>query len=187
MLTVAGCHVKGSILTRVLRGHAESKPTLGICFQCCFKECFSKYNFLRYCRDTWDAEIIARCLKLCGCIFVWGINILLLIFVSPSVAFYILPMVIMHGIVFACVKVVDVWIISAKVGFEVLTAVSTKMAVAWDVAPCSLVQVHQCFRGPCCLHHQGPHSPNDGGSKDLWNVGKLLPDNTVLQPRRQPF
>jgi hypothetical protein len=27
--------------------------------------------------------------------------------------------------------------------------------------------------------------PNDGGSKDLWNVGKLLPDYTVLQPRRQ--
>jgi hypothetical protein len=24
------------------------------------------------------------------------------------------------------------------------------------------------------------------GSKDLWNVGKLLPDYTALQPRRQP-
>jgi hypothetical protein len=29
------------------------------------------------------------------------------------------------------------------------------------------------------------HRPDDGGSKDLWNVGKLLPDYTVLQPRRQ--
>jgi hypothetical protein len=28
--------------------------------------------------------------------------------------------------------------------------------------------------------------PDDGGSKDLWNVGKLLPEYTVLQPRRQP-
>jgi hypothetical protein len=28
--------------------------------------------------------------------------------------------------------------------------------------------------------------PDDGGRKDLWNVGKLLPDYTVLQPRRQP-
>jgi hypothetical protein len=28
--------------------------------------------------------------------------------------------------------------------------------------------------------------PDDGGSKDLWNVGKLIPDNTVLQPRIQP-
>jgi hypothetical protein len=27
--------------------------------------------------------------------------------------------------------------------------------------------------------------PDGGGSKDLWNVGKLLPDYTVLQPRRQ--
>jgi hypothetical protein len=30
------------------------------------------------------------------------------------------------------------------------------------------------------------HRPDDGGSKDLWNVGTLLPDYTVLQPRRQP-
>jgi hypothetical protein len=50
------------------------------------------------------------------------------------------------------------------VGFEVLTAVSMKIAVFWVVAPCSAI---------------------DGGSKDLWNVGKLLPDYTVLQPRRQ--
>jgi hypothetical protein len=30
------------------------------------------------------------------------------------------------------------------------------------------------------------HRPDDGGSKNLWNVGKLLPDYTALQPRRQP-
>jgi hypothetical protein len=41
------------------------------------------------------------------------------------------------------------------VGFEVLTAVSMKFAVFWVVAPCSLVEVYQRFRGPCCLHHQG--------------------------------
>jgi hypothetical protein len=35
-----------------------------------------------------------------------------------------------------------------SVGFEVLTAVSTKMTVFWVVAPCS-------------------HRPDDGGSKDL--------------------
>jgi hypothetical protein len=29
------------------------------------------------------------------------------------------------------------------------------MAVFWVIAPCSLVEVHQRFRGPCCLHHQG--------------------------------
>jgi hypothetical protein len=31
----------------------------------------------------------------------------------------------------------------------------------------------------------GTHRPDDGGSKHLWNVGKLLPDYTVLQPKRQ--
>jgi hypothetical protein len=41
------------------------------------------------------------------------------------------------------------------VGSEVLTAVSTKMAVFWVVAPWSLIEVYQRFRGPCCLHHQG--------------------------------
>jgi hypothetical protein len=41
------------------------------------------------------------------------------------------------------------------VGFEVLTVVSMKMAVFWVVAPCSLVEVYQRFRGICCLHHQG--------------------------------
>jgi hypothetical protein len=41
-----------------------------------------------------------------------------------------------------------------KVGFQVLTAVSTKMAVFWVVEPCSLVEVYQRFRGPCCLHDQ---------------------------------
>jgi hypothetical protein len=29
------------------------------------------------------------------------------------------------------------------------------MAVFWVVAPCSLVEVYQRFRGLCCLHHQG--------------------------------
>jgi hypothetical protein len=41
------------------------------------------------------------------------------------------------------------------VGFEVLKAVRTKMAVFWVVAPCSLVEVYQRF------------SPDYGGSKDL--------------------
>jgi hypothetical protein len=44
------------------------------------------------------------------------------------------------------------------VGFEVLTAASMKIAVFWVVAPCSL---------------------------HLRNVGKLLPDYTAQQPRRQ--
>jgi hypothetical protein len=39
--------------------------------------------------------------------------------------------------------------------------------------------------GAYCLH-QHHQSDVDGGSKDLWNVGKLLPDYTALQLRRQP-
>jgi hypothetical protein len=42
----------------------------------------------------------------------------------------------------------------------------------WVVAPCSLVEVYRHFRGACC--------------KCLWNIGKLLPDCSVQQPRRQP-
>jgi hypothetical protein len=64
------------------------------------------------------------------------------------------------------------------VGFEVIMAVGTKMAVFWVVAPCSLVEIYHSFRGDDRL--------DDGGSKDLWNVGKFLPDYTVLQSRRQP-
>jgi hypothetical protein len=32
----------------------------------------------------------------------------------------------------------------------------TKMAVFWVVAPCSLVEFYQRFRGPCCLHRYNP-------------------------------
>jgi hypothetical protein len=50
--------------------------------------------------------------------------------------------------------VTDFEIQTSWIGFEILTAVGTKMAVFWVVAPCSLVG-YQRFRGPCCLHHQG--------------------------------
>jgi hypothetical protein len=33
--------------------------------------------------------------------------------------------------------------------------VSTKMTIFWDAALCNPVKVQQCFRGICCLHHQG--------------------------------
>jgi hypothetical protein len=68
-----------------------------------------------------------------------------------------------------------------SVTFQVLKAASMKMTVFWVVAPCSLVHVYRCFRGVCCLHH--PHG--DGGSKHLWNVGKILPDYMAQHPRRR--
>jgi hypothetical protein len=55
---------------------------------------------------------------------------------------------------------------------KIITQHFTKMAVFWIVAPCSLVEVYQRFRGPCCFQHRH----DDGGSKDRGNVGKLLPD-----------
>jgi hypothetical protein len=54
--------------------------------------------------------------------------------------------------------------LSHCLGFEVLTAVNTKMAVFWVLAPCGLVEVYQRFRGPSCLHH---HRPDGGGCKYL--------------------
>jgi hypothetical protein len=55
--------------------------------------------------------------------------------------------------------------------------VSMKMAVFWVVAHRNLVEFYQ---------HLGGTHPDDRGSKYLSNVGKLLPDYTALQPRRQP-
>jgi hypothetical protein len=59
------------------------------------------------------------------------------------------------------------------------------MAVFWDVAPCSLVDIDWRFREASCLHHQCKQGDN-GGSKLFWNVGQYPPDYTVLHQRRQP-
>jgi hypothetical protein len=45
--------------------------------------------------------------------------------------------------------------------FEVLKAVSMKMAVFWVVAPCRLIRVYRRFRGLYCLHHQGDETRPD--------------------------
>jgi hypothetical protein len=47
-----------------------------------------------------------------------------------------------------------------------------KIAVFWVVAPCSLVEVYQRFRGTCCLHHQGdrPHRRENLKSYKIENV-----------------
>jgi hypothetical protein len=38
----------------------------------------------------------------------------------------------------------------------------------------------------CWRQYRPLNRPDDGGSTDLWNVGKLIPVYTALQPRRQP-
>jgi hypothetical protein len=76
------------------------------------------------------------------------------------------------------------WTTQRYMRFQALAVASMMMmmTVFWDVAPCSLVEVYWCFRGACCLDC----SPDNGGSKHLWNVGKLLPDYTALQPKWHP-
>jgi hypothetical protein len=46
-----------------------------------------------------------------------------------------------------------------------ITSNFLKMAVFWNVAPGSLVDIDFHFRG-CCA--------DDGGSKHMWNVGQYL-------------
>jgi hypothetical protein len=42
----------------------------------------------------------------------------------------------------------------SQVRCEVHTATGMKMALFWDVAPRSLVDINRHFRGAYCLHHQ---------------------------------
>jgi hypothetical protein len=42
-----------------------------------------------------------------------------------------------------------------KASYLTRTGDFLKMAVFWVVAPCSLVEVYGCFKGACCLRHQG--------------------------------
>jgi hypothetical protein len=67
---------------------------------------------------------------------------------------------------------------------EMKTHINRMMAVFWVVAPCSLVEVYRRFRLFAASIIRA--IALDGGSKHIWNVGKLLPDYTEQQPRRQP-
>jgi hypothetical protein len=60
--------------------------------------------------------------------------------------------------------------------WEEMVAVSHGHTLPWD----------GCLLGCSAVHHQDDECPDDGGSKDLWNFGKPVPDYTALQPRRQP-
>jgi hypothetical protein len=53
------------------------------------------------------------------------------------------------------------------VRFQVLTATSIKMAVLWDVPPCSLLEIDRRLRGVYYLHNQGYNRPDDEGSKHI--------------------
>jgi hypothetical protein len=53
----------------------------------------------------------------------------------------------------------------------------------WDVVPCSLVKIDQCFGGVYCLCYQGSDHLGYGSSKHLWNIGQCLLDCLVQHAR----
>jgi hypothetical protein len=66
-------------------------------------------------------------------------------------------------------------------------AASMKMAVLWNVEPCSLVEVHRRFRGTYCIYHQGDDCPDDGGRntsessvKFYHNTRRHIPEDSHL-------
>jgi hypothetical protein len=40
------------------------------------------------------------------------------------------------------------------IGFKVLTAVSMKIIISWNITACSQLKVNRCFRGTCNFHSQ---------------------------------
>jgi hypothetical protein len=59
-----------------------------------------------------------------------------------------------------------------------------KMAVFWVVALCSLVEVYQRFRGPCCLHHQGDETHMNVFNTDLGNpIFEVIHKTLTKQPQ----
>jgi hypothetical protein len=61
------------------------------------------------------------------------------------------------------------------------------MAVFWVVAPCILVEALRLLKVPAAsIIRAMSHRPDDGGSKHLWNVGKLLLNYTEQRPCRKP-
>jgi hypothetical protein len=103
-----------------------------------------------------------------GCMYVSHIPIIDVTVCSPAniTSYFVIP-------VYSCLVRYTSWQIQRQ------SMNSLKMAVFQVVAPCSLVEVY------ASIIRAMSHRPDDGGGKDLWNVGKLLPDYTALQPRRQ--
>jgi hypothetical protein len=94
----------------------------------------------------------------------------------------ILEQVLSHSVViFDVLLLLESKVMISDIG-DCLIGFVSKMSVFWVVAPYSLVWVYQRFRGLYCLHD---YRPDDGGSTDLYKVGRLIPVYTALQPRRQ--
>jgi hypothetical protein len=62
------------------------------------------------------------------------------------------------------------------------------MAVFWDVAPCSLVEVCRRFRGTCCLHQQAikeAASTSETSVKFYQTTRHYKPEDSLLHTRRR--
>jgi hypothetical protein len=79
------------------------------------------------------------------------------------------------------------------VRFQALMATNMRTAVFWDVAPCSLVDTDQRFRGAYCLHHQGDGVYGWSRNFLFWNLKALkryhknLPSNFKTQTSKTHF
>jgi hypothetical protein len=57
-----------------------------------------------------------------------------------------------------------------------------KMTDRWVVAPCCLTEDYQRFRGPCCLHHQGPDASTSETSVNFYQTTRRNnPEDSHLQ------
>jgi hypothetical protein len=63
-----------------------------------------------------------------------------------------------------------------RIGCEVLTMVTIKSCVLWDVMVCSQLEVQQCVRAIHCLYLPPVllFDPEDGGTTFLGKIGELL-------------
>jgi hypothetical protein len=75
------------------------------------------------------------------------------------------------------------WIILIHVRFQVLTAMSMKFRVFWDVMPCSQVDVDRRFRGVYWLHH----GPLNNFWTDWWIWMKSCLEVKTLKMTSTPY
>jgi hypothetical protein len=61
----------------------------------------------------------------------------------------------------------------------------SKMAVFWDVAPCSLVEVYRRFGGACCSHHladdEGAVISSETSVHFYQTTRRNIPEDSLLQ------
>lgn len=70
-------------------------------------------------------------------------------------------------------------ILRTVVSVQHMISTPSKVTVSWNVAPCTLVEIYRLLRSAYCLHHHGINRHDDGVSKKLWSICKVLCDYTA--------